>query len=241
MSLKSKVIKFIQVITHPTLVRFSILFSVYTFLLGLVIGVIIATIFGPEGYTMINNYISDLGSIRYTPTPFILDIIAMVTAPFTIPIFFNLTKSILIGTRDKIFTKETSIGKKIYYSIIWISAILGLISLLAGSVGLFGIGLFSEDRTTELNLHFMFSIVVFAGLVFGSLFSGFAILLKKTIVPRILGIYMMIAPFTAALLFLFSQPPLTKQYMEWWMLFSILFWMVPGALLMYKKLMFEKY
>ncbi|MHA1783174.1 MAG: hypothetical protein ACTSUL_07080, partial [Promethearchaeota archaeon] len=169
------------------------------------------------------------------------DIIAMVTAPFTMPIFFNLTKSILMGTWDKIFTKETSIGKKIYYSIIWISAILGLISLLAGSVGLFGIGLFSEDRTTELNLHFTFSIVVFAGLVFGSLFSGFAILLKKTIVPRILGIYMMIAPFTAALLFIFSQPPLTKQYMEWWMLFSILFWMVPGALLMYKKLMSEKY
>ena len=139
---------------------------------------LIAYFFGPESYNIIDNYISDLGSIRYTPAPFILDAIAMTTACFLVPIVFYITKVIVSDTKSIIFNSKESFFKRIFYIYIDLHAFFGLLSLLSGAVGLFGVGLFSEDRTTELGLHFTFSIIVFAGLAFGALFNGIAMLLK---------------------------------------------------------------
>jgi hypothetical protein len=102
---------------------------------------------------------------------------------------------------------------------------------------LFGIGLFSEDRTTELGLHFTFSIIVFAGLAFGALFNGIAILLKleKTIFPRLLGLYMMIGPFTASVLFVFPPNSVTRPFLEWMMLLAAVLWLIPQSLLILKN------
>ncbi|GAH77740.1 unnamed protein product, partial [marine sediment metagenome] len=58
-------------------------------------GVLIAYFFGPESYNIIDNYISDLGSIRYTPAPFVLDAITMTTACFLVTVFFYITKIIV--------------------------------------------------------------------------------------------------------------------------------------------------
>ncbi len=112
-----------------------------------------------------------------------------------------------------------------------------MFSLLSGAVGLFGIGLFSEDRTTELGLHFTFSIIVFAGLAFGALFNGIAILLKlkKTIFPRLLGLYMMVGPFTAGVLFLFPPSSVTRPFLEWMMLLAAFLWLIPESFLILKN------
>lgn len=223
-------------LTSQRVVRFGIYASLITFLPGLLIAVLIAYFFGPESYNIINNYISDLGSMHYTPTPFILDAIAMATAFFLIPVHFYITKSIVVNTRNIICDSNQSFLKRFFYVYVDIHALLGLMSLISASVGLFGIGLFSEDRTTALGLHFTFSILVFVSLAFGALFNGIAILLKKTIFPRILGLYMMIGPFTASILFIFPPYSVTLQFLEWVMLFASFLWLIPIAFLILKNL-----
>ncbi len=222
---------------NQKLIKICIYVSLLTFLPGLLIGVLIAFFFGPESYNIIDNYISDLGSIRYTPTPFILDSIAMITACFLVPVFFYIAKIIVSDTKNIIFNSNNSIFKRILCVYIDLHAFFGLFSLLLGAVGFFGIGLFSEDRTTELGLHFTFSIIVFAGLAFGALFNGVAILLKlkKTIFPRFLGLYMMVGPFIAGILFLFPPISVTSPFLEWMMLFADFLWLIPGSLLILKN------
>lgn len=222
---------------NQKLIKICIYISLLTFLPGLLIGVLIAYFIGPESYNIINNYISDLGSIRYTPAPFVLDAIVMTTACFLVPIFIYITKIIVSDTKNIIFNSNKSIFKRILCIFIDLHAFFGLLSLLSGAVGLFGIGLFSEDRTTELGLHFTFSIIVFAGLAFGALFNGIAILLKlkKTIFPRLLGLYMMIGPFTASVLFLFPPNSVTRPFLEWMMLLAAILWLIPESLLILKN------
>ena len=222
---------------NQKLIKICIYVSLLTFLPGLLIGFLIAFFFGPESYNIIDNYISDLGSIRYTPAPFILDAITMTTACLLLPVFFYITKIIVSDTKSIIFNSNKSIFKRILCIYIDLHAFFGLLSLLSGAVGLFGIGLFSEDRTTELGLHFTFSIIVFAGLAFGALFNGIAILLKlkKTIFPRFLGLYMMIGPFTASALFLFPPNSVTRPFLEWMMLLAAVIWLIPQSLLILKN------
>lgn len=227
-------------LTSQRVVKFSLYASLLIFLPGLLIAVLIAYFFGPESYNIINNYISDLGSFRYTPTPFILDGIAMVTAILLIPVHFYITKTIVANTRNIILDPNQSFLKRFFYGYVDIHALLGLISLITASIGLFGIGLFSEDRTTNLGLHFTFSILVFTSLAFGALFNGIAILLKKTIFSRILGLYMMIGPFTSAILFVFPPYSVTLQFLEWIMLFAAFLWLIPIAFLILKNLRTNK-
>ena len=160
----------------------------------------IANFFGPQGFNILDNFISDLGSVIYTPAPFIFDFILIFGAIFTIPAFLYNNKFLMEGTQAIILNPAVKIWKRIYYIFIDISAILGYLFLLLGSVGMFGIGIFSIDRSPPI--HFFFSIFIFAGLIFGALFAGIAILLKKIICPHFLGLYMIIGPFMAGFLFL---------------------------------------
>jgi len=222
-------------IVQPKVIKVCIYVSNLLFLGGLFVGALIAVFFGPEGYNMIDNYISDLGSFRYTPTPFILDSIAMITAVFLVPIFFYSYKNLISGKKEIIFDSTKPLSKRIFNLYVAINIFIGLICLIIATIGLFGVGLFSEDRTTELGLHYFFSIVVFAGLATGALFNGIAILLKKTLYPRILGAYMMIGPLTAALLFVFPPPSTTLPFLEWMMLFAAFLWLIPLSIIILKK------
>jgi hypothetical membrane protein len=53
------------------------------YILLLIIGVIIAAILDPDGYTIWDNWISDLGSINHTPAPFLYDIACIVAGSMT--------------------------------------------------------------------------------------------------------------------------------------------------------------
>ena len=236
-SLFMKINRLFNQFLNQKLIKICIYVSLLTFLPGILIGVLIAYFFGPESYNIIDNYISDLGSIRYTPAPFVLDAIAMITACFLVPVFFYITKIIVSDTKNIIFNSNKSIFKRIFCIYIDLHAFFGLLSLLSGAVGLFGIGLFSEDRTTALGLHFTFSIIVFAGLAFGALFNGIAILLKlkKTMFPRILGLYMIVGPFTASILFLFPPSSVTRPFLEWMMLLAAFLWLIPESFLILKN------
>ena len=218
------------------LVRFSIFTCLLTFLIGLLIAIGIAFFFGPDSYNIIDNYISDLGSIRYTPAPFILDLIAMITAIFLVPIFFYFLIIETAGSARKICNPEEKLIVRFHNFGINLHSIFGFTSLIIAAVGLFAIGLFSEDRSTDLNLHFWFSVIVFAGLAFGALFSGISIILRKTIFNRILGIYMAIVPFTISVMFLFPPVGMTRPLIEWMMFFAALNWIIPMAIMMLRHI-----
>ena len=227
---------FLNKIVKPKIVKICIYLSLCLFLIGLLIGVIVAAVFGPEGYNIIDNYISDLGSFRYTPAPFILDSIAMITAFLLVPIFLYSYKNLISGIKKVVFNSNNSLSRRIFNAFISFNIFLGLVCLIIAVVGLFGVGLFSEDRSTELGLHYIFSIIVFGGLATGALFNGLAILLRKSIYPRLLGLYMLIVPPTVAILFVFPPPMVTLPFLEWMMLFGAFLWLIPEALIILRKL-----
>lgn len=227
-------------IVQPRVIKICIYVSNLLFLGGLLIGALIAVFFGPEGYNIIDNYISDLGSFRYTPTPFILDSIAMITAFFLVPIFLYSYKELIAGKKEVVFDSTNPFSKRIFNFFVLINIILGLVCLIIAAIGLFSIGLFSEDRSTELGLHYIFSIIVFTGLAAGALFNGIAILLKKSIYPRFLGAYMIVGPPTAAILFVFPPPLTTLPFLEWMMLFAAFLWLIPLSIIILQKLRIEK-
>lgn len=212
----------------PKLVRISIIINLISFIPGLIICVIIANYFGPQGYNFLENFISDLGSSSYSPIPFIFDFIMVAGAIFTIPPFLYNNKFLMEGTKEIIFDSSAKKWRRVYYLFIAICSILGYFFLLIGSIGMFGIGIFSLERSPEI--HFIFSVLVFAGLIFGALFAGIAVFLKKVICPHYLGIYMVFGPFMAGFLYLNPPVSLSVQFLEWVMLFTQQIWLIPAGL-----------
>ena len=217
-------------LTKPKLVKISIIINLIVFLPGLFLCVIIALVYGSQGYTIWDNFISDLGSINYTPFPNLFNVIIMVSSILIIPAYLYNFKYLTKNTRNIVFNSQEKSIRRGFHIIIYVNAFSGLILLIIGSIGMFGIGIFSEDRTTQFHLHFYFSVLVFVGLIFGSMFVGISILLNKVICPRYVGFYMIFGPFLAG--YLFVNPPniLIEPFLEWMMLLSFQIWLVPAAI-----------
>ena len=207
---KSKV--YDSFLINPKIVKYSIISSAIVFFSAIIIGYIVAQ-FDPDGYNILKNYISDLGSFNHTPLPYFLDYGAMITSILLIPSAYYMEKQLAPSPLDY------SEFPRMRYRLSGLGSFFNFMGLL----GFFMIGLFSEDRSTPLRLHFLFSHVVFAGLILSSFFYGLLILFYKTEIPRIIGLYMTIVPFIAGGLFLFTYIP----FFEWIMLFTLLIWMIP--------------
>jgi len=209
---------------NPKIVKISIISSIISLSCTLIIGYIVAQ-FDPDGFNMVDNWISDMGSFNHTPLPYFLDYGAMITSILMIPAVYYMEKSLAPNPLDvKNFTEFPRMRYRL--------SGLGSFFLFMGIFGFFMIGLFSEDRTGPLGLHFFFSGVVFMGFVFGSIFYGVLILFYKTEIPRLLGLYMSIGPFASMLLINYDFTPLY----EWIMLFGLLLWIIPVFLILLKNL-----
>ncbi|MBY9007439.1 MAG: DUF998 domain-containing protein [Candidatus Lokiarchaeota archaeon] len=218
-------------LTNLKLLKFCVISAPSIFIFGLFIGVVIAFFFGPESYNIWDNYISDLGSINYTPAPYFLDFSAMITAILLIPVFTHFVKLLF----QKSEVKKDGLWK-IFHFIMRILIVIGYIFLLLSIIGLFGIGLFSEDRTTELGLHLIFSFVVFGAFSFSAYFIGTVIILKKTSFFRVIGLFMICTTPTFAILFIINPENLTRPFIEWMMFLSICVWLLLIDLIVYNKL-----
>ncbi|MHA1725019.1 MAG: DUF998 domain-containing protein [Promethearchaeota archaeon] len=202
-----------EFLINPKVVKISMIFSLINFITCICVGIIVASLFGPAGYNLIDNYISDLGSVRYTPLPIFLDYGAMASSITLFPFGFYLENILNPFPRSMKDIEELKRNR------IRLSN-LGILSFLVGVVGFFGIGLFSEDRTTSLNLHFFFSVVVFSGFIFASIFFGLIIIFYDTMIPKYLGIYMTCIPIIFGIIFIFTR----MHLIEWFMFFSLLIW-----------------
>ena len=212
--------KFYDKATEPKIVKISIYISLATFLPGLILGIIVAMNFGPIPYSLWFNYISDLGSFQYTPAPFILDFTCIVSSIFIIPLILNLSRLYSSNMVENIDNSRRTFhiirARRVF-------GYMGVSFLLLGVVGMFFVGVFSEDRS-PLSFHYVFATLTFVGFAFGAFFTGVAIVLKRKLFPKIIGYFMILGPSSASIFFLIAPQPLTRQFLEWIMLFSALAW-----------------
>ena len=212
-------------LTDLRVVKYGTLMGLIIFISAILIGIIVAQ-FDPDGYNIIDNYISDMGSINHTPYPFILDFGNMISSILFIPSAFYLEKKLAPLPQNPEELRDISRMRLRLSS-------YGVIMMLLGFIGMFGTGLFSEDRSTILNLHWLFTIVVFVGLAMTGFFFGLLIVFYNSNFPKLLGIYMILGPSVIAGI-LFSQG--FQPLHEWIMLGSLFMWIIPSCIISVKNI-----
>jgi hypothetical protein len=190
----------------------------------LLLGVIIAYIFGgtianPGEYSILDNYISDLAGVAFTPAPYLYDIAAILCGVLTLPSWFYLEKLLVpLPQKPEEYNKIT----RLHYRL----GSYGLLFSIIGSIGYVGIGIFSIDRDLWGVMHLFTGAMAFGGFLGGAMAFGLIIFLYETKIPKIIGIYGMIGPISfaalAGIIFVVS-PELITLY-EWFLLFSIIIW-----------------
>ncbi|MGQ4876829.1 MAG: hypothetical protein ACP6IY_22415 [Promethearchaeia archaeon] len=177
---------------------------------------------GPGEYYIWTNWISDLGSINYTPAPYLYDIAAIVTGALTLPLTFFLEKIFVpLPEKPEDYNKVTRLRFR-----------LGSYAFLTGIIGNIGyimVGIFSEDRNFY-GLHMISSGLAFGGFVFSAFFFGLIIILYDVKISKYIGLYGVVGPFITLILYNIITYSLNHELgplMEWILLFSILLWLIP--------------
>ena len=233
--MRDKDINLVQKLSRPNIVKICIILAILFFIPGLLISIILAfsfggTLIGPMQYNLWDNYISDLGSVRFSPTPFILDSIAMITSILLIPILLYISEY-LKAAPVRPNKKQTTNLK--------VSENLAKFFLFVGDIGLFGIGLFSEDRNfPPIRFHEIFSVVVWGGFALAALFIGIISLYKKTFFSQMLAIFMIFGPSIVSIIYTlgYINEWSFHIFFEWLMLFFIFIWLIFYCLNLIKQL-----
>ncbi|MHA1232375.1 MAG: DUF998 domain-containing protein [Candidatus Helarchaeota archaeon] len=185
----------------------------------IIIGVIIANLFGPDIFLITTNYISDLGSINYTPVPILYDLACFFAGILTIPFIYFIEKH--IAPIKKSYNDNPPHR--------WVFRLMGAAYFLnmLGSIFYIGVGIFSEDRDF-FGMHTVCSYGAFGGFAIGSIFLGIALIISdqkllKCPFNYIIGSIGAFLPITVAIFNLIYGGPL----LEWLLLFSILIWFIP--------------
>ncbi len=217
--------------TNFKVVKFSAMIVMGGYILLLIIGVIIAAFLDPDGYTILDNWISDLGSSDHTPAPFLYDIACIIAGSMTIPLTYYMEK--LLAP----LPKRRELGEQHYSRLRFRLSSFAFLFSLIGNFGYIGVGIFSADRDYDFlsvlgqGPHGIMSYLAFGGFTFGAFFMGWLIVLYNTKIPKILGIYGIFGPLIVTILNLIDGTPL----LEWMLLFSILIWIIPLSLIVLIK------
>ena len=179
----------------------------YTYLALLCLSIITAVIFGHFKFSFIMHTISDLGNSQFTPVPFLFDISCIIAGIATIPYSF--------------FCDDMRKSNKKHLNIISRS---GLCFGISGGIGYICVGVFSLERAGPNGiLHGLSAVIAFSGFVFSILFFSLHAFVHGNPKIKVLGICGIITPLTILILNGFLATPLV----EWFLLFSILFYTVP--------------
>ena len=217
--------------TSFNVVKLSAMIVMVGYILLLIIGVFIAAFLDPDGYTIWDNWISDLGSSNHTPAPFLYDIACIIAGSMTIPLTYFMEK--LLAP----LPKRNEWGERHYSRLRFRLSSFAFLFSIIGNFGYIGVGIFSADRDYDFisvlgqGPHGIMSYLAFGGFTFAAFFMGWLIVLYKTKIPKILGIYGIFGPLIVAILNLIDSTPL----LEWMLLFSILFWIIPLSLTIFLK------
>ncbi|TFF97486.1 MAG: DUF998 domain-containing protein [Promethearchaeota archaeon] len=177
--------------------------------------IIIIGLFRNNGYSPFNNLISDLGSIEYSPFPFLFDIGCIIAGFLSFPI------SVYIFS----YIRENSKGVKNNKTILNFLTYILLFSGILGDIGFVGIGFFSIDRN-PLNIHFIFASFLFVGYFLSAFLVGILVLLFKIRLNKnigILGLFVSISIFFIYILLILLK--INFIFFEWIADFSLLMWL----------------
>jgi len=217
--------------TNFNVVKICAMGVMFGYILLLIIGVLVAALLDPDGYTIWDNWISDLGSRNDTPAPYLYDIACIVAGSMTIPLTFYMEK--LLAP----LPKRTKLRGGHYSRLRFRLSSFAFLFSIIGNFAYIGVGIFSADRDFEIlsdlgiGTHGLMSYLAFGGFTFAAFFMGWLIVLYDTKIPKILGIYGIFGPLTVAVLNLIYG----SELLEWMLLFSILIWLIPLSLIVLMK------
>ncbi|MFX1327258.1 MAG: hypothetical protein ACFE91_03830 [Promethearchaeota archaeon] len=223
--------KFYNVVTNFNVVKYCAMVVMIGYISLLIIGVIVAAFLDPEGYTIWDNWISDLGSSDHTPAPILYDIACIVAGSMTLPLTFYMEKFLAP------LPKRANIGEQHFSRLRFRLSSFAFLFSFIGNFGYIGVGIFSADRDYAAfsvlgqGPHGIMSYLAFGGFTFGAFFMGWLIVLYNTKIPKILGIYGIFGPLIVAILNLIEG----TELLEWMLLFSILAWIIPLSLIVLMK------
>lgn len=213
--------KFYKIVTNYNFIKKSSIIVITVYLSLLLIAVIIAANWGPYGYTIWTNMISDLGGSRYTPVPILFDIACIFAGIMTVPLTFYI---------ENLFTPlptRKNLGEQHFSRLRFRLGSNAFFFSLMGNIAYIFVGIFSEDRNAPLlyfaSYHDVFSFFTFTGFALAAFFIGWIIVLYDTKVPKLFGIYGIIGPPSMLFAFLYT----IEALWEWILLFSILLWIIP--------------
>ena len=220
--------KFHDSITDFRVIKICMLLVIPGYI-GLVFGgVIIAALLDPDGYTLIDNMISDLGGMAHTPAPYLYDIACILAGAFTLPVTFYLEKLLIpIPSKPEDYNKTTRLRYRL--------GSYAFLCSIIGNIGYIGVGIFSEDRDPTvfglIGAHGLMSSLAFGGFVLGAFFLGMVVFLYDTGIPKSLGVYGIFGPMLTLIIYVVIGSALW----EWFLLFSILGWIIPLGLVIMAK------
>ncbi len=192
-----------EYITRPKIVKISTIIAFIVAFSALIIGYIIAQ-FGPHGYNMIDNYISDMGSIKYTPFPYMRTIGNVISSPFFIPITFYIKSRLASKELSDISPLQLRLGS------------IGFIGMLTIFMGMFCTGIITEDVNNLI--HTIISIIAIIGGTISMISYGLLIVKFPTDINEFMGVLMIIDVPIIAVLAIIGFP--SVKFYEWMLLLS---------------------
>lgn len=177
----------------------------------------------PDAYNIFDNWISDMGNHEHTPAPFLLDTVLIATGALLIPFTFYLERH--LAPIPKTIEDLDRTPHRWIYRLMSMAFFFNLI----GSIGMFGVGIFSEDRDYLLpGSHFVFSVILFGAFALGGMCLGLVIMIDgQQFVPKplnfILGAYGVHGLMIVGVVTAMDLKPLT----EWIIFFALIAWILP--------------
>ena len=176
-----------------------------SYLALLIVDVVLSSFYG---FSLASNYVSDLGSIKFIPFPFLHDFICFFGGIISFPINYFVRKKLRI------------VYKSSKHSLLFVD--FGVLLGLIGNFGFVFLGVFSLDRAGPGNIyHGIIAFVSFGGYILSVFFLSLNIVLSHKCKLRHLGLYGLVVP--VALLITYCL--LTIPFIEWILVISVLLYL----------------
>ena len=181
-------------------------YSGVCYIILLVSNVLLSSFFG---FSLFLNFVSDLGSIKFIPFPYVHNLICLFGGMVSLPTNFFIRKKLRI------------VYKSSKHSIKFIN--FGVALGVIGNIGYILLGVFSLDRAGPGDIyHGIIGIISFGGYILSIFFFSLNIVLSHNCKLKNLGLFGLVVPIAL----LFTYCVLTIPLIEWFLLSSILLFLL---------------